>query len=147
VFLQALLAFLALPGLVAVVGPTVVLGATGNTGLVHPWGLLFLLVGFALLLRCVRDFYVSGKGTLAPWAPPKHLVVDGPYRVTRNPMYVAVTLILLGWAVVFASLGMLFYCVAMFVAFDLWVRRYEELFLARVHGAEWEEYCRRVRRW
>jgi protein-S-isoprenylcysteine O-methyltransferase Ste14 len=42
---------------------------------------------------------------------------------------------------------MLFYCVAMFVAFDLRVRRYEEPFLACVHGAEWEEYCRRVRRW
>ena len=51
-----------------------------------------LLVGSIGLLWCVRDFYVRGRGTLAPWAPPEHLVVIGLYRFTRNPMYIAIVL-------------------------------------------------------
>ncbi|UIF90662.1 methyltransferase [Cupriavidus sp. UYPR2.512] len=51
------------------------------------------------------------KGTLAPWAPPVQLVVVGLYRNTRNPMYVSLTLILLGWAMSFGhellTLGLL----------------------------------------
>jgi len=92
-FARALLAFLALPGIVAIVVPVTWLWASSHTRLVHPLGLVFLLVGFVALLWCVRDFYVSGKGTLAPWAPPTDLVDVGLYRYTRNPMYVAVTLV------------------------------------------------------
>jgi protein-S-isoprenylcysteine O-methyltransferase Ste14 len=50
-----------------------------------------------VLLWCVRDFYVSGRGTLAPWDPPKHLVVVGLYRFTRNPMYIGVLMVVGGW--------------------------------------------------
>jgi len=60
-------------------------------------GLVLLLLGVVLLLWCVRDFYVAGKGTLAPWDPPEQLVVVGLYRYSRNLMYVAVLIILSGW--------------------------------------------------
>ena len=90
-FIRALFAFLALPGVVAFAVPIAWLVASSHTSLVHPLGLVPLIVGSAALLWCVRDFYVSGKGTLAPWAPPVYLVVAGLYRYTRNPMYVAVT--------------------------------------------------------
>ena len=67
--------------------------------------LVLLVPGITLLLWCVRDFFVTGKGTLAPWDPPRHLVSSGPYRFSRNPMYVGVSLMLLGWAMAFRCVG------------------------------------------
>jgi len=106
-----------------------------------------LLAGTAALLWCVRDFYVSGRGTLAPWAPPANLVVVGLYRYTRIPMYVAVTLILLGWAISFASPGVLLYAALVAIAFHLRIVLGEEPWLAHRHGSAWQKYARRVRRW
>ena len=98
-------------------------------------------------MRCVRDFYVSGKGTLAPWDPPRHLVTSGLYHISRNPMYLGVGLVLLGWAVGFASWGLFIYAVAVMVAFHLRVLLYEEPVLARSHAAEWRRYSATVPRW
>jgi len=95
-FARAVLAFLALPGVMAFAVPLAWLVASNHTRLLQPLGLVPLAGGIAGLLACVRAFHVSGKGTLAPWAPPVHLVVAGPYRYTRNPMYISVALILLG---------------------------------------------------
>lgn len=112
-----------------------------------PLGLIVIMLGTAGLLWCVRDFYVSGKGTLAPWAPPQNLVVVGLYRYSRNPMYVSVALILLGWAISFRSTGLLVYALAVILAFHLRVVLGEEPWLARTHGAAWQQYTRNVRRW
>lgn len=106
-FARALLAFIAMPGMVAFAIPFAWLWQSGQLRVVHPWGLTVLLIGAVGLLRCVRDFYVQGEGTLAPWAPPERLVVVGPYRWSRNPMYVSVLLVLLGWAAAFASAALL----------------------------------------
>jgi len=146
-FLRALLAFLALPGIVAFAIPIWWLVSTSHTELVHPLGLLPLLVGCAGLVWCVHDFYVFGKGTLAPWSPPRHLVVAGLYRYSRNPMYVSVLLILLGWPISFEVRGLYGYAIMVAVAFHLRVVLGEEPWLARTHGAAWDDYVRRVRRW
>jgi protein-S-isoprenylcysteine O-methyltransferase Ste14 len=114
---------------------------------VQPAGLLPLVVGCAGLLWCVRDFYVFGKGTLAPWSPPRHLVVAGLYRHSRNPMYLSVLLILLGWAISFDVRGLYGYALIVAAAFHLRVVFAEEPWLARTHGAAWDDYVRRVRRW
>lgn len=100
-----------------------------------------------LLLWCVRDFYVTGRGTLAPWAPPRQLVVAGPYRYSRNPMYVAVVLILVGWSVAFGSIALGVYALAIALAFHVRVVFGEEPWLARTHGEKWTRYCRQVPRW
>ena len=82
VFLRALIAFLALPGVVALVIPFILGARELHDGReVAAIGLLPLSIGFALLLWCVRDFYVAGKGTLAPWSPPRHLVTRGAISV------------------------------------------------------------------
>ena len=146
-FWRALLAFLAMPGVVAFAVPVVWLLAASRTSLEQPLGLVPLVVGCWALLWCVRDFYVSGKGTLAPWAPPARLVVVGLYRYTRNPMYVAVVLIILGWAVSFGVPGMFVYALAVATAFHLRVVLGEEPWLARTHGDRWQAYARRVPRW
>jgi protein-S-isoprenylcysteine O-methyltransferase Ste14 len=146
-FARALLAFLVCPGIVAIAIPPAWLALTSRTQLVQPLGLAPLGVGLAALLWCVRDFYVSGKGTLAPWAPPSRLVVVGLYRYTRNPMYVAVLLMLVGWAWSFDSLGLLAYAVVVATAFHLRVALGEEPWLARTYGNEWQQYASRVPRW
>lgn len=145
-FVRALIAFLALPGIVAFLVPVAWPWVTGLS-MQWPPGLVLVTVGTVGLLWCVRDFYVSGKGTLAPWAPPEHLVIVGLYRYSRNPMYVAVALILLGWAAAFWSVTLLTYALAVLVAFHLRVVLGEEPWLARAHGADWRQYARRVRRW
>jgi protein-S-isoprenylcysteine O-methyltransferase Ste14 len=146
-FIQALFAFLACPGLAAFIIPATVLWQTGHQQLTQPLGLIPLAVGVMGLLWCVRDFYVSGKGTLAPWAPPATLVVVGLYRYSRNPMYVSVVLVLLGWAISFGSEGLLVYALFMVAAFHLRVVLGEEPWLAHTHGERWTHYAARVPRW
>lgn len=143
-FWRALLAFLALPTVVAFLVPWLLRPAAAAF---HPTALAVVGVGTVLLLWCVRDFYVAGRGTLAPWAPPKHLVTLGLYRVSRNPMYVAVLVILGGWALGYESRALWGYAAAVAVAFHLRVVTYEEPWLARTFGAEWLAYRARVPRW
>jgi len=146
--LRALLAFLALPGVVAIAVPAwFAASALRAGGGFHRIGLLPLAAGFALLLWCVREFYVTGKGTLAPWSPPKNLVTTGLYRYSRNPMYVAVATMLSGWALCFMSRSLAIYAGTVILAFHFRVVFGEEPWLARTHGAHWEDYRARVPRW
>jgi protein-S-isoprenylcysteine O-methyltransferase Ste14 len=146
-FIRALFAFLALPGVVAGLVPVLIgLGDTKpHSGSAIGFGVLAL--GVLLLLWCVRDFYVSGKGTLAPWDPPKRLVVVGLYRFVRNPMYIAVLTVVLGWTLVFGSIWLAFYMVALAMAFHLRVLFYEEPRLRQQFAAEWKAYSAAVPRW
>ena len=147
-FLRALFAFLVLPGVVAMLIPLLIgMRELDAGGTFSPVGLLPLAAGFALLSWCVRDFYVSGKGTLAPWSPPRHLVTVGLYRYSRNPMYLAVTMMLAGWVVCFWSPTLAIYTGSVMVGFHLRVVFGEEPWLARMHGAAWEEYKSKVPRW
>lgn len=145
-FARALFAVLALPGVVAFVVPLVLL-RPANARSLSPAGAIVVVLGVVVLLRCVRDLYVAGRGTLAPWSPPRHLVEVGLYRVSRNPMYIGVLLIVTGWAMGFASRSLALYALALALAFQLRVRYGEEPWLARTHGLAWEAYRRRVRRW
>jgi protein-S-isoprenylcysteine O-methyltransferase Ste14 len=145
--LRALLAFLALPGLAAVLFPPIIAWFDPWRGQAWMPGLSIMLAGAAVLLLCVRDFYVSGKGTLAPWDPPKHLVVVGLYRLVRNPMYVGVVLLVLGWSVCLSSPVLVVYTVALAAGFHIRVIRNEEPWLGSEFGEEWSEYSAAVSRW
>src|SRR5262245_13273977 len=116
---RALLAFVALPGLVAFVVPLLIAWPRAREGAFNALALVLLIPGITLLLWCVRDFFVTGKGTLAPWDPPRNLVSSGPYRVSRNPMYVSVSVILWGWAIAFGSWGLVLYALIVMAAFHL----------------------------
>jgi len=144
---RALLAFIAVPGLVAFVVPLLLAWSRVRTGSFRAIALVPLIAGVTLLIWCVRDFLVTGKGTLAPWDPPRRLVSSGPYRLSRNPMYVAVSLVLLGWSIAFRSWALLLYALVVMTAFHLRVVFGEEPWLARTHGHEWKQYVTRVPRW
>jgi protein-S-isoprenylcysteine O-methyltransferase Ste14 len=146
-FLRALVAFFALPCVVAGVVPVLIAYGDTNRHGGSPIGFVLLAVGLVLLLWCVRDFYVAGKGTLAPWEPPQHLVVVGLYRFVRNPMYVAVLTIVLSWGLVFGSVWLAVYLVALAVGFHLRVVLHEEPWLRRQFGDQWATYASSVPRW
>jgi len=107
------------------------------------------VLGFAVALRCVWDFGHTGHGTPAPFAPPQRLVVVGFYRYVRNPMYVGFFVGWIGLWVVFGRANWLAIEVvsAMVIAVVLFVHMYEEPTLRKMFGADYEEYCRHVRRW
>ncbi len=108
---------------------------------------LLLFSGAAVVLRCVWDFFATGRGTLAPVDPPKRLVVAGLYRHTRNPMYNGVLAAILGEAWLFRSVVLLAYALGVFVAFHLFVVFYEERALASRFSAAYGAYRSSVPRW
>lgn len=119
-----------------------------------PYGLPVQLVGAAMvaggtlvLLTAFARFAMEGVGTPAPVAPTEHLVVGGPYRYVRNPMYLAVAATILGQAVILARPVLLAYLAAFFAAVVTFVRAYEEPTLRRKYGDEYDRYRRAVPGW
>jgi len=113
----------------------------------RPLGLSLILLGLPVLLDSFRRFAMEGLGTPAPILPPERLVVQGFYRHVRNPMYVAVTSLVLGQALLLGNVSVLVYGLVVLLAFHLFVLGYEEPTLRRRFGAEYEAYCAGVGRW
>jgi len=110
-------------------------------------GMVVGAIGAALALWCIFTFATIGQGTPAPFDPPRKLVIRGPYRFVRNPMYIGAGLALAGAALFYKSLPLLAYGGAFLVVCHLFVLAYEEPTLRRSFGADYEAYCQRVRRW
>jgi protein-S-isoprenylcysteine O-methyltransferase Ste14 len=110
-------------------------------------GTIISAAGGAIALWCIFTFATVGKGTPAPFDPPRRLVNRGPYRFVRNPMYIGAALALVGAAVFYASLSILIYAGGFLLATHLFVIGYEEPTLRRTFGGEYEAYCARARRW
>jgi protein-S-isoprenylcysteine O-methyltransferase Ste14 len=128
------------------------LGFRVETAGVARWRWLFAVpsvLGFAVALRCVWDFGSTGRGTPAPFAPPQRLVVVGFYRYVRNPMYVGFAAGWIGLWIVFgrANLTVIATVAAVALGVHLFVIFYEEPTLRGKFGADYEDYCRNVRRW
>lgn len=110
-------------------------------------GLFIGTLGALLALACVVTFIAIGKGTPAPFDPPRRLVVRGPYRFLRNPMYLGAALALAGAALVYHSLALLGYAAAFLVCFHFFVVFYEEPHLRRAFGSDYSAYCAAIHRW
>lgn len=146
-FTKALAAFLLLPGLFALTVPWFI-------AILDPWqaggykiGFYLSAFGAILLLSCAWSFYKAGKGTLAPWSPPSNLVTDGLYSYSRNPMYIAVLIIILGLAWAYASPLAMLYFVVIGTLFNWRVVNYEEKVLSRSFPTQWKDYIGVVPRW
>jgi len=110
-------------------------------------GMVTGAAGAAVALWCIFTFAAIGKGTPAPFDPPRRLVIRGPYRFVRNPMYIGAALALASAALFYESWSLLGYTGVFLLATHLFVIGYEEPALRRTFGPEYEAYCRQVRRW
>jgi protein-S-isoprenylcysteine O-methyltransferase Ste14 len=116
VALRTLVFSIFVPGMVAIGLPQLYLRTQTPTALPSPVsatgiaGSLLGVLGVALYCWCASEFTFRGKGTPAPTDPPKFLMKKGPYRWTRNPMYVAVLSTILGEALLFLSLPLVILC-------------------------------------
>jgi protein-S-isoprenylcysteine O-methyltransferase Ste14 len=109
--------------------------------------LVLIVAGWAVLLICAREFARAGRGTPAPYDPPRALVTTGLYRVTRNPMYVGVVTAIFGQALWFHSRDVTIYAVVMAFVFHIAIVIYEEPRLTRIFGNEYGQYRQKVPRW
>lgn len=123
-----------------------VLGPMGQLG-AQVFGGALIACGLALAIATIRQFATTGRGTLAPWDPPRHLVVRGAYRYVRNPMIAGVLLVLLGEALAFRALGVLIWFAAFAALNAAFIPLVEERMLERRFGDEYRQYRRSVPRW
>ena len=119
----------------------------GGIGLAQVGGMLVAAIGAALAVWCILTFVVLGKGTPAPFDPPRRLVIRGPYKFVRNPMYIGAAIALAGAALFYRSAALAGYVLAFLLVTHAFVMLYEEPTLRATFGAEYEVYCRQVRRW
>jgi protein-S-isoprenylcysteine O-methyltransferase Ste14 len=115
----------------------------------RPAGWMVVAVGAAIALPCIWEFAWRGLGTPAPFDPPRRLVVSGPYRWVRNPMYVGMGIALIGEATVYPHVtrAILVTVVVLWAAVTAFIMGYEEPVLQRSFGTDYDAYCRSVRRW
>jgi protein-S-isoprenylcysteine O-methyltransferase Ste14 len=118
-----------------------------SIGVAQVAGVVISASGAVLATWCIATFFVIGRGTPAPFDPPRRLVVAGPYLVVRNPMYIGATLALAGAALFYESWALLAYCAAFAIVTHLFVVGYEEPTLRTTFGATYESYCEQVQRW
>lgn len=110
-------------------------------------GIVMMVAGAVLGLTCAGTFIVRGKGTPAPFDPPREFVAIGPYRYVRNPMYVGALSLLAGFGLYEHSISILLFALALLLVIHLVVIFYEEPTLRRLFGATYEDYCRSTARW
>lgn len=109
-------------------------------------GLTFAAIGFALAALSVRRFRLAGT-SVVPGQPSTALVVEGPYRVTRNPIYIGFVLAYFGLAVVLTSVWVLVLLIPVLVIMQRGVVEREETYLEQQFGEAYRKYKARVPRW
>jgi protein-S-isoprenylcysteine O-methyltransferase Ste14 len=146
--LKNLLFTVVAPGTVAVLLPLLIAGDDPPaTGAALAFASVLFGLGASIYAWCVWDFASFGRGTPAPIDAPKRLVIRGLYRFTRNPMYLGVLTVILGWAAFFGAARLVLYAVFVCACFHAFIRIYEEPHLAREFGDEYAAYTAKVGRW
>lgn len=123
-------------------------GGQFESGLQLPVAILFAVAGVALAVTSMLAFRKAST-TVDPFHPEEasHLVVGSVFRISRNPMYVSLLLVLIGWAI---WLGSVFNVVvlALFISYiTIFQIKPEEKVLRSLFGVSYEQYCSNVRRW
>ena len=155
ILLRHLLAILILPFSVAVLVPAWIardcgvvpaLGRSVGAVFLQGTGVALLGVGLVFFVASVWRFATQGQGTLAPWDPPRVLVVSGPYQYVRNPMISGIIFVLFGEALMLLSRPHGIWAVGFVVLNLIYLPFVEEPGLERQFGDSYREYGRHVRR-
>lgn len=140
-----------IPGTVLVFAPAALVasgvGPRFDLGPARYVGLVPLLAGLAVIAACFADFVRRGRGTPAPYDPPRELVIAGLYRYVRNPQYLGVLLCVCGEVLLTGRAVLLGYAAFLAVAYHLFVVRHEEPALGRLFGPPYARYRDAVPRW
>ena len=149
-WLRTVLFALLVPGVELGLIPFVLVRRAGeqfDLGRMRLLGLILFVPGLAIIMWCFIDFIRRGRGTPAPYDPPRRLVMAGLYRYMRNPQYVGVILVALSEAVLSGSVLLFGYAAFLAIGYHLFVRFYEEPTLRRKFGEDYVQYCAVVPRW
>jgi len=109
-------------------------------------GGMLALVGLALFVVSVREFRRAGT-SVVPGEPSTALLESGPYRYTRNPIYISFTIFYFGLAIMLTSAWMLVLLVPVLIVLQRGVVEREEAYLASKFGEAYRKYQLRVPRW
>mgnify|MGYP003393998244 CR=1 FL=1 len=108
----------------------------------------FLIIGFGLVLAFwSRSLFLKNATTLQPSEKPTLLVTSGPFRWSRNPIYLGMASILLGVAVVLGALVALAFPVIFVMLIEFFIIPGEERMLEKIFGEPYREYKKSVHRW
>jgi protein-S-isoprenylcysteine O-methyltransferase Ste14 len=110
-------------------------------------GLVAVAIGLAMYIWCLVFHFKSYRAAVRVGFSPPHLVVAGPYRISRNPMYVSGLFVWLGWTVFYGSPAVFVALVLLWSVFAFRVIPREERQLEALFGDDYFEYKRSVRRW
>ncbi len=110
-------------------------------------GIIFMVGGGILALTCGGLFIVWGRGTPAPFDPPKEFVALGPYKYVRNPMYIGGLTVLIGWGLYLHSISILPLSLSVFLLVHLFALFVEEPGLEKRFGDSYLQYKKSVNRW
>ena len=130
----------------AVVAPIRLVGGTVSTRPVVIAGWTLVWLGFAISLSGILTFRRAGT-TMLPFEPASRMVRHGPYRFTRNPMYLGATITYIGFAFVLNTVWPIILLPIVLWALVRWVIREEEAYLERTFSDEYVRYKKDVRRW
>jgi protein-S-isoprenylcysteine O-methyltransferase Ste14 len=147
-------AILPLPFMATVVVPALLVAGDGDgweldgaaRALAVIAGLALVVAGLAVFVATVKLFASIGRGTLAPWDPPRRLVVAGPYRHMRHPMITGVAVVLAGEALALGSAELAIWLGAFVAVNAIYLPLVEEPALVDRFGAEYERYMANVGR-
>jgi protein-S-isoprenylcysteine O-methyltransferase Ste14 len=155
ILIRHVLAIIALPFAVAVLIPVWIartngvhfaIGTTTSHLVAQIAGLGLFLIGLSLFVSSLRRFARDGEGTLAPWDPPRRLVIHGPYRYVRNPMISGVLFVLFGEALILLSGPHVQWALIFLLINFIYIPLLEERQLKARFGEAYVEYCRHVPR-
>jgi protein-S-isoprenylcysteine O-methyltransferase Ste14 len=141
------------PGTVAGLVPWALTGWHPHHTTIAAWipfrilGGALVVVALPVLVAAFVRFVREGIGTPAPVAPTEHLVVGGLYRYVRNPMYLAVTALVIGQALLLGQPGLLWYAAIIATAMVTFVHGYEQPTLSERYGTEYDRYRDAVPGW
>jgi protein-S-isoprenylcysteine O-methyltransferase Ste14 len=113
----------------------------------RPLGFILASAGALLAGICIATFVTKGRGTPAPFDPPREFVASGPYRYVRNPMYVGAAAAILGCGLALSSPSIVLLALAFLLIMHLFVVLHEEPTLLGKFGISYQRYCSSVRRW